>query len=263
MTVAKSNAPTSGVLHVRTRLTANFTVISNRLAQLAGSAVTVGVAVYILSLPDGAPVSIRALCGHFSEGEILIARALNELEAAGFLERRRERGADGCIRTRTLAHDVPPTGEPRVPRPRPRPRLPKTAAEEPPAPAPAADPQAAAVLGSLRLRDPRLLLSEQEIGQLAPAVREWLDRGVEPQQIADTLAVGLPARIMRRASRLLAYRLAALRPPAAPGPSGPPRAVLPLQTCDGCERAFRAPEPSLCHDCRDCGDCHELTAAAA
>ena len=53
---ADSGLPTSGVIHVRTRLTADFTVIANALAQRRGSAVTVGVATYILSLPDGAPV---------------------------------------------------------------------------------------------------------------------------------------------------------------------------------------------------------------
>lgn len=43
----------------------------------------------------------------FSEGEILISRALRELEAAGYLERRRERVASGQIRTRTYFYDVP------------------------------------------------------------------------------------------------------------------------------------------------------------
>jgi len=241
MAESQSSPPMSGVLHVRTRLTANFTVISNRLAQLPGSAVTVGVGVYILSLPDGAPVSIAALCAHFSEGEILIARALNELEAAGYLERRRERTTGGRIRTRTFAYDVPRTAASPSRPPRPEPSRPVA----PPTSAPA-DPQAVAVLSSLRSRDPRLLLSEREIAQLAPAVTEWLARGIEPHQLAATLTTGLPAHIERRPARLLAYRLAALLPPAAPDRA----VVVPLQTCDGCERAFRAPEPALCHDCR-------------
>ncbi len=69
-------APASGVIHVPTRLAADFTVISNALVQRRGSAVTIGVAAYISSLPDGSPVSIAALCEHFTEGEILISRAL-------------------------------------------------------------------------------------------------------------------------------------------------------------------------------------------
>ncbi len=78
---ADAGAPTSGVIHVRTRLTAEFTVISNALAQRRGSAITIGVAAYIASLPDHSPVTITALCEHFNEGEILISRALRELEA--------------------------------------------------------------------------------------------------------------------------------------------------------------------------------------
>lgn len=95
---ADAGAPTSGVIHVRTRLTADFTVISNALARRRGSAVTIGVAAYIASLPDGSPVTITALCEHFTEGEILISRALRELEAAGYLERRRERAPTGQVR---------------------------------------------------------------------------------------------------------------------------------------------------------------------
>lgn len=128
---AESGAPTSGVIHVRTRLTAHFTVIANALAQRPGSAVTVGVAAYILSLPDGARVSVAALCAHFTEGEILISRALRELEGAGYLERRRVRGANGLIHTRTYFYDVPGQGD--RPTPPPRPRKPPTA-EDMPAP---------------------------------------------------------------------------------------------------------------------------------
>ncbi|MFJ9715845.1 hypothetical protein ACIRPQ_07865 [Streptomyces sp. NPDC101213] len=135
---ADAGTPTSGVIHVRTRLTADFTVISNALAQRRGSAVTIGVAAYIASLPDGSPVSIAALCEHFSEGEILISRALRELEAAGHLERRRERTLSGQVRTRTYFYDVPggaphPDGPPEPPRP-PRLRR-KPAAATPSAPA--------------------------------------------------------------------------------------------------------------------------------
>ncbi|WP_435245278.1 translation initiation factor IF-2 [Streptomyces sp. NRRL F-5630] len=102
--------PGSGVLHVRTRLTSGFTVLANALLQRRGSAVTVGVAAYIFSLPDGAPVSIAALRAHFTEGEVLISRALRELEAAGYLERRRVRLASGRFRTCTYLHDVPVGG---------------------------------------------------------------------------------------------------------------------------------------------------------
>ncbi|NEC85230.1 hypothetical protein G3I71_05005 [Streptomyces sp. SID12501] len=144
------------MIHVRTRLTADFTVISNALAQRRGSAVTVGVAAYIASLPDRSSVTITTLCAHFSEGEILISRALRELEAAGYLERRRERLSTGQIRTRTYFYDVPgsdpgvdpdPDGPPEPPEPPepPRPRRQAAAAAVSPAPEPAPAEETVAV----------------------------------------------------------------------------------------------------------------------
>ncbi|WP_107400595.1 hypothetical protein [Streptomyces africanus] len=252
-----AGAPTSGVIHVRTRLTADFTVISNALAQRRGSAVTIGVAAYIASLPDGSSVTITALCEHFSEGEILISRALRELEAAGYLERRRERTPTGQVRTRTYFYDVPrgegPDDPPEPPRPRPADRP-----EEPESPAPTlgdADPKAVAVLTALRRVDPRLVLSAQEAARLAPAVSEWLAAGVGPREITELLTVRLPDRFRARPASVLAFRLRETPLPAPPPAPIPPvverPAVLPFQTCDGCERAFRAPAPGHCRSCRD------------
>ncbi|MEU9287220.1 hypothetical protein AB0D57_21500 [Streptomyces sp. NPDC048275] len=278
---ADAGAPTSGVIHVRTRLTADFTVISNALAQRRGSAVTVGVAVYILSLPTGTPVSIAALCEHFTEGEILISRALRELEEAGYLERRRERLSTGQIRTRTYFYDVPggdpdPDGPPEPPKPR-RPRKQPAAATATPAsataqeavhtpaqseaeaPIPLADaaPQAVAVLAALRRIDRRLILSEKEAARLAPAVAQWLAAGVGASQITELLTAGLPDNFLARPAAILAFRLRETPLPAPPPSAHPverPAAVLPFQTCDGCERAFRASAPGHCRDCRsrDC-----------
>ncbi|MFF1690704.1 MULTISPECIES: hypothetical protein [unclassified Streptomyces] len=287
---ADAGAPTSGVIHVRTRLTADFTVISNALAQRRGSAVTVGVAAYISSLPDGSSVTIAALCEHFTEGEILISRALRELEAAGYLERRRERTPTGQVRTRTYFYDVPGgisggdphphhDGPPEPPKP-PRPRKPPAADEAMPASTPApeavpdatpdqrehpqqpqkpaslsdADPQAVAVLASLRRVDQRLVLSEQEAVRLAPAVAQWLAAGVAPVEITALLTARLPDQFLARPAGILAFRLRETplpAPPPLPAPHHTKRpAVLPFQTCDGCERAFRAPEPGPCRDCR-------------
>ncbi|MFI0729033.1 hypothetical protein ACH4S9_08390 [Streptomyces sp. NPDC021225] len=246
---ADAGASTSGVIHIRTRLDANFTVISNALAQRRGSAVTIGVAAYILSLPDGAPVSIAALCEHFTEGEILISRALRELEAAGYLERRRQRGPGGLIRTRTYFRDVPQRDLPAPPAPEPTP------APAPPPPLGEADEQAVAVLTSLRIADPRLILSGREVAELAPAVTQWLAAGVGPRQITGALTTGLPDCLRSRPARILAFRLGEppLPVPDSPAhvPRTPPATPLPWQTCDGCERAFRAAEPTRCRDCRD------------
>ncbi|MGW7285500.1 hypothetical protein ACWGH4_08380 [Streptomyces sp. NPDC054847] len=302
---APAGAPISGVIHVRTRLAGDFTVIANALLQRRGSAVTVGVAGYILSLPDGAPVRIDALCEHFTEGEILISRALRELEADGYLERRRERGPSGRLRTRTFFHDVPPVppvppgDDPKPPRPRPHrpepsppqqpapgprpesrpgpephrapdrepdpaavaesattepgPAAPEPTGAEPgpaagPAANPALDPRASVILASLRILDRRLILSRREADRLAPAVTQWLDHGVGPEDITAHLTTRLPEPLRARPARILAYRLRELPPPLPDRPPAP--AVLPWQTCDGgCERAFRAAEPGRCRDC--------------
>ncbi|WP_460066792.1 hypothetical protein [Streptomyces sp. YKOK-I1] len=268
MAESQSNAPSrttagppaSGVIHVRTRLTSDFTVISNALAQRRGSAVTIGVAAYISSLPDGTSVTITALCDHFSEGEILISRALRDLEEAGYLERRRERTPSGHIRTRTYFYDVPaadPDGPPTPPRPR-KPRTvtttPSQEQAEEPASLPAPASQAVAVLASLRRVDPRLVLSEREAVSLAPAVDQWLAAGVAPSQITAMLTTRLPDTFLTRPVGILAFRLRETplpAPPPLPAPAAPERPTrLPFQTCDGCERAFRATGPGQCRDCR-------------
>ncbi|MFF7472515.1 hypothetical protein [Streptomyces sp. NPDC008092] len=273
---ADAGLPTSGVIHVRTRLTADFTVISNALAQRRGSAVTVGVAAYVLSLPDGSSVTISALCEHFTEGEILISRALKELEEAGYLERRRERTSTGQIRTRTYFYDVPggepgpepdPNGPPKPPRPRNPPaaavaptsatvretvQAPVPAKAETPIPLADADPKAIAVLAALRRVDPRLVLSEREAARLAPAVTRWLATGLLPTQITDHLTAGLPHSLLSRPVGILAHRLKETPLPAparsAESPAGP--AVVPLRNCDGCDRGFRSADPGRCRDCR-------------
>ncbi|MFK4103759.1 hypothetical protein ACI2L1_27490 [Streptomyces sp. NPDC019531] len=269
---AAAGAPTSGVIHVRTRLTADFTVISNALAQRRGSAVTVGVAAYIVSLPDGTPVTITALCEHFSEGEILISRALRDLEEAGYLERRRERTPTGQVRTRTYFYDVPgggpdpdPDGPPEPPKPRRSRERPTAPAEEAvvtpvleeaeaetPVPLADADPRAIAVLTALRRIDPRLILSAREAARLAPAVTRWLAAGLPPTQIMDHLTARLPDQFLTRPVGILAYRLKETPLPVSTRSAEPPvrPEVVPLRNCDGCDRGFRAAEPGRCRDCR-------------
>ncbi|MFD6226538.1 helix-turn-helix domain-containing protein [Streptomyces sp. NPDC060232] len=250
------------------------------------SATAIGVAAYIQSLPDGAPVGIKALAGRFPEGEVRIASALRELEKHGYLERRRERLEGGRVVTRTYSYNKPgpasggphpPPGREPVPEPEAEQRAvsqaadvsgpvvePEPAADPGPAPNPAPEaartpeaqrlhPGAADLLASLRRRDPRLLLSEGDVRRLAPSVSAWLERGVDPEAVGRVLSWDLPAD-MRRPASVLAYRLTALLPPHLP-PAPPPLAVRPparpdpLQNCDGCDRAFRAPTPGRCRTC--------------
>ncbi|MDX3540653.1 helix-turn-helix domain-containing protein [Streptomyces sp. MB09-01] len=231
------------------------------------SATAIGVAAYIQSLPDGAPVGIKALTDRFREGEVRIASALRELERHGYLERRRERLATGQVVTRTFSYNRPGVvADPAVPRPSDVPPPPDDPPPPPvrePLPGPGRGrafdalpvPQAvhrgaADLLAGLRRYDSRLLLAERDLRRLVPGVSAWLERGADPEAVARALSGGLPER-MRDPASVLAYRLTALVPPHLP-----PDPVVrrpgrpdPFQTCDGCERAFRAPVPGRCGDC--------------
>ncbi|NXY95980.1 helix-turn-helix domain-containing protein [Streptomyces sp. BR123] len=112
------------------------------------------------------------------------------------------------------------------------------------------DPTAFGLLAGLCRYDPRLLLSERDVHRLAAGVSVWLERGAAPEAVALMLSRDLPDGL-RSPAGVLAHRLAALVPPHLPAAPAP-RPVLrpdPFQTCDGCERAFRAPGPGRCRDC--------------
>ncbi|MEU1045925.1 helix-turn-helix domain-containing protein [Streptomyces sp. NPDC005897] len=237
----------------------NFTVVGNHLLQHPELSLTaIGLAVHIQSLPAGTPVGIKTLAGKFPEGEIRIAAALRELEEHGYLARTKERLQSGRVVTRTVSRNKPravfaavaeaarPAADERV-SPAPAGRV---------DPVPAADPAdpAAVLLARLRLLDSRLLLTERDVRRLAPAVTEWLGRGVPATAVERTLTAGLPQEPIRHPAAFLERRLTADLPPALPAVPRPsaaaPRRPDPLQTCDGCERAFRAPGPGRCRDCR-------------
>jgi hypothetical protein len=248
----------SGVQHVRHRHAERFTVVGNHLAQNRRlSLVAIGIAVYIQSLPDGVPVGIRELTARFHEGEVAIARALRELEAEGYLKRERLRLTDGRMVTRTTYFERPGATPAAVrkaaPQSEPRPKA--ASRPEPTAPF---DPVASAVLGRLRLRDERLVLSERAVRRLAPGVSTWLQRGLTPDRIAATLCGSLPNGEISSPERLVEWRLEELMPPVLPaalrGPAGPPPGAAlpdPMQCCQGCDRGFRAPGPGYCRGCRE------------
>ena len=149
---------------------------------------------------------------------------------------------------RPATNHAPPPGS-RPPRTTPLPD-PRPATEIDPAPGfpPQLVEQARIILVTLRIRDPRLILTAADLTQLAPAAARWLSRGIQAETIGDVLTLDLPERFRTRPARLLAYRLAET-PPALPEPTPTP-VLLPWQTCDGCERAFRAAEPDHCLKCR-------------
>lgn len=258
-----ADAPRSGVIHARHRHRDRFTVVGNHLAQHpALSGLAIGVGVRIQSLPDGADVSVKRLALLLPEGEISIRRALNELVAAGYLERRRVALGGGRYATRLVWYDKP--GAVSVPEAAPVPEVaavsevaaaPAAVQPETPPPSPAAPPSgpAAAILARLRAVDSRLVLSCRDVERLAPAVDGWLALGIEGAQVTRTLTSALPpAHVpVHHPARFLAYRLATQMPPPLPAEAPSPPPLAPLVSCDGCERAVRShgPDP-LCADCR-------------
>ncbi|WEO95894.1 helix-turn-helix domain-containing protein [Streptomyces sp. FXJ1.172] len=249
-----------GLIHEHTRHTTRFTVIGNHLAQhpeLSGLAI--GLGVHIQSLPPGAQVDIKTLAARFPEGATRIAAALRELETHGYLRRERTRVPGGRIVTRTISCNQP--GGPRdthEPRPAPRKRKEQQRRKalppvpRPGCPSPSLLRTAMDLLAGLRRQDPRLLLSECDTAHLAPGVAAWLERDVSPTAVRHALTTGLPDEPLCRPAALLAHRLATQLPPPPPfrAPTTPPPVRHPLQTCDNCDRAFRAPHPGRCRDCR-------------
>jgi hypothetical protein len=264
--VGKNHPHAGGLRHDKARHTERFTVIGNHLAQHPDlSLVARGLAVYIQSLPAEARVDIKTLAARFPEGRDRIAAALRELETHGYLRRTRERLPGGRIITRTVSCNRPGhrsrAGEDQAPGP-PKPRQPPRkrllpAVPQPGCPAPALLQRAIDVLAGLRRHDPRLLLSATDTEHLAPGVAAWLERDLTPTDVRDALTARLPAEPLYRPAAFLAHRLTAELPPLPPyrPPAPPPPIRHPFQTCDGCTRVFRAPDPGRCRDCR--GDLRE------
>lgn len=289
--VARSGSP-SGVIQLKAYQPERYTIIGNHLAQHRElSLVAMGLALHILSLPDGAAVDIRTLAGRFPEGRDRIAFALRELEAQGYIERVRERTGAGQVVTRTYAHHVPGrtarTSEPVVREPVVREPVadrvvelepvtvlasergaqpPVVEAEPVPAPEPSGPPAEDAVRGPhheeavtaltrLRRLDPRLMLSEQDVRRLAPACAEWLARGLGRAAVMDALTAGLPPTVHHPAA-LVAHRLRKQLPP--PLPALPETAVTPSPDTgpyrrETCQGPCGRPFPAgQSGVCRDC-----------
>ncbi|MEU0189577.1 helix-turn-helix domain-containing protein [Streptomyces afghaniensis] len=260
-----------GVIHDNTRHTTRFTVIGNHLTQHPDlSLLAIGLACHIQSLPTGASVDIKSLAARFPEGPTRIAAALRELETHGYLHRTRERTPAGRIVTRTVSCNQPghrrdrDTSDGAPPQPPAR-RAPTARHQEParrrvlpavPKPAyssPTLLQTATEVLTGLRRTDPRLFLSATDTQHLAPGVVAWLERDLTPTAVRHALTSDLPAEPLRRPAAFLAHRLTAQLPPLPPLRSPAreaPEPRHPFQTCDGCDRPFRAPAPGRCRDCR-------------
>ncbi|MET7988588.1 MULTISPECIES: helix-turn-helix domain-containing protein [unclassified Streptomyces] len=180
----RRNATHSGVTHVREYQPDRYTIVGNHLAQHRGlSATAIGIAVHILSLPEGARVDIRSLAEWFPEGRTRIACALRELEARGYVERVRERLPSGRMVTRTFAYHAPaPTRARREAEPEP---VTAPAAQVPQAsPTSTARPVTVAPVPDLAVLD--LILTSGD----SPSHRPPSDTVPEPFTACDAVQVG-------------------------------------------------------------------------
>ncbi|MFD0315752.1 helix-turn-helix domain-containing protein [Streptomyces flavalbus] len=255
----------TGLVHDNARHTTRFTVIGNHLAQHPElSLLAIGLSVHLQSLPAGARADIKTLAARFPEGAGRIAAALRELETHGYLRRPRQRVPGGRIVTRTISCNQPghhdrqpatPDAAPPAQAAKPRQRTPRKkalpAVPRPVYPSPGLLQAATDLLVGLHRLDPRLLLSAEDVTHLAPGVAAWLERDIAPTAVQRALTADLPPEGLRRPAALLAHRLTAQLPPPPPfrAPASPAAARHPLQNCDGCDRAFRAPRPGRCRSC--------------
>lgn len=270
-----TRARVAGVVHDNVRHTTRFTVVGNHLAQhTALSLLAIGLAVHIQSLPGGAPIDIKTLAARFPEGTTRIAAGLRELEVHGYLRRTRERTGNGRMVTRTVSCNQPgrpggaeeESGKASKPKPAPHRAEPKHQAEpkrrtdpkrralpavpQPAYPAPDLLTTALGVLAGLHREDPRLHLSATDADHLAPGVAAWLERELTPDAVRRALTFDLPTEPLHRPAALLAHRLNTQLPPLPPfRTEHPPTVRHPLQNCDLCDHAYRAPEPGTCGTC--------------
>ncbi|MFD7855872.1 hypothetical protein ACFV6B_16515 [Streptomyces microflavus] len=140
----------------------------------------------------------------------------------------------------------PPTApkSPRPPLPRPRELTPEL------------ERISTALLSDLHHHSPEFTLSEEHVHRLVPGVAAWLERDTHPDTIRHALTTNAPEPV-KYPYQFVKHRLTALLPPPVHRTT-----VTPFQTCDGCERAFRAATPGHCRDCRT-GHAHEDQQAAA
>ncbi|CAM5671487.1 hypothetical protein SHIRM173S_01016 [Streptomyces hirsutus] len=268
-------ATPSGVTHVREYQSDRYSIVGNHLAQHRALSLTaIGLAVYILSLPEGSPTDIRTLAERFPEGRDRIAFALRELEVCGYLARVWERTADGRMITRTYAYNAPVLTRERVHSvatssagsavtaqvpATPASAVPPTAlvlVDGPTEPVPAVDeeprpaePEAAEpdpslsehygkavdLLAGLRRTDRRLMLSLRDVRRLAPYVIAWFDNGVGKSR-RDPRPDRRPARPREAPGRLPRPSIARTASPAPAVPDGARQGDGPGQ-----RRAVRAP----------------------
>ncbi|MGW1433471.1 hypothetical protein ACWD6K_33245 [Streptomyces sp. NPDC002431] len=123
-------------------------------------------------------------------------------------------------------------------------RLPHPREPHPHEPHPKYTLAATSLLSDLHRHAPEITLTGNDVALLAPLAATWFERDTTPSALRHALTNDLP-RPLKHPVKLLRYRLTTYLP-------SPPRAVVltdPLQNCDICDRAYRAPVPGHCPAC--------------
>ncbi|MGW2844342.1 hypothetical protein [Streptomyces sp. NPDC001108] len=123
-------------------------------------------------------------------------------------------------------------------------RLPHPREPHPHEPHPKYTLAATSLLSDLHRHAPEITLTGNDVALLAPLAATWFERDTTPSALRHALTNDLP-RPLKHPVKLLRYRLTTYLP-------SPPRAVVltdPLQNCDTCDRAYRAPVPGHCPAC--------------
>ncbi|MFE2942072.1 hypothetical protein ACFXKG_23930 [Streptomyces sp. NPDC059255] len=244
----------------------DFALLPGREAAIAG---------FIDRLPDGADISVKALAKVMEYGQCALRTALNFLEGAGHLLRRRERvvgpgGGRWVTRTwfsRTARDDdawsagvdagESATEAARVAAPDPAPVSAPAPAPDP-APAPVAAPGTRAgrsrgylLLASVGRRCSALSLSAADCEALEALTAEWFVRGAGEEDVLRALTDGLPLPVHYPAGFVQSRLIAKLPPEPVDVPVVSHRAAPGRVECGTC-RAPGQPEAFVDGECGTC-----------
>lgn len=274
----------------RTRHTRAYVQVPNGLAQnKALSLEAIGLAVYLLSLPDANRATVERITSLFPNGRRVVSRAMAELIEHGYVKRARVQDPEsGRWVTITSISDLPtdhfptvglPTGQAVGGSPQGEEKT-EEKKDTTPTPEPAQqqeEPQAApegaerggegerAFLSKIEremAREARLIMTrlslhtslpmtDQEIERLAPRALPWIREGFTSEEILRTLTADLPEQI-GSVPGLITHRLRTFQPTRLT-PAAPQAAPQPVTRayCGVCEAPFPlGHQGGICRACQ-------------
>jgi hypothetical protein len=276
----------------RTQHDRDFTVMPNTILRHKKLSLTArGLLGHLLSLPDGAKMTVEKICAEVEEGRERVRKAMAQLETLGYVRRVRRQLEGGLWSTVLHVSDVPmielpaelpndrfPTvGEPKSRAVGGSPVGGKTLKKELP-PTPVAEKaaeqsseqggegdslqrekgqseqvdRALSLLRRLGLSEPRLEVSAAHGMDIAPLVVEWFARGLTDLEVRNALTAGLPEQV-KSPRALLRHRLVAMLPEQRyAAPAAAPAAPAARRWVECAECGLPLPKGAPAGFCRDC-----------